>query len=327
MKLLAIDPFLFKKGFKFACIDKKGEWPEKFQKIEYINKILEKYVNNDYDLSAPINDKLSHLFFSLEYFASEREPEFNPYFTPKYTFEELKETSPPEAEFFKFFINILNSLVLSYTGSDDFNIGKLDKLLDTLSDENGKFRRKELTIIQKYVIIARLLYCFLNEIGIKDKSLFNISFHYLVMRFIDKSEAEANFLNNDSKKRGILVSRGSIFLSSFRTPASAEEIQNIYTNIKKLYQDPEPLAEFYQKKAWERYLLSRRLSPSPKRDRSNKIWTKSFFLKNIKKYKNQSEFAKALGISTQRVSFMKQKLKISQKDIINFRFQTSPNIK
>ena len=277
-----------------------------------MHKMLEKYVNNDFDeteIDKSEAEKLGRLLFFLEYSASIREPKFNPYFAPKYNFDIINNYSTEElsiSNFFVFFINISHSLVLSYTDSGDFYIGKLD----TLSNKD-KFKHKELTIIQKYVIIARLLSCFLNEIEIKSKAAFNIAFHYIVMRFIDKSEAEAHFLNNSDVK-GILVSRGFIFLlSKFRTPVSPSEMQNIYANIKKLYQDPEPLEKFYGIKAWERYLESRK-SLSPKPDRSDKIWTKSFFLTNIKKYKNQSEFAKALGISTQRVSFMKKRLRISQ---------------
>ena len=325
MKLLSINPFCFNKGFKYSEI--KGDMPfiseyfhineyesDNKRKIdkplyEYLDNDLKKFVNNDFDEAALQNDKLRHLLPMLERFAAMREPKFNPYFEPQNTFEE--ETTP-EFELLQFLIIILNSLTLSYLASD-FHLGKLDKLSD-----KDRFKRKELTIIQKYVIIARLLDCFLNEIKIKNKPAFNVAFHYIVMRFIDKTEKEAKFLNDDSDKNGILVSRGSIFLSSkFRSPVSCEELQHIYAKIKKLYQYPEPLEEFYGIKACERFLESHK-PPTKHKQHSNKIWSKSFFIKNIKKYKNQSELAKILGISRQRISFMKKKLNISQKDIINF---------
>ena len=151
-------------------------------------------------------------------------------------------------------------------------------------------------------MIALLLDYFLSEIKIKNKTLFNITFHCIVMRFIDKSEDEVDFLNN-SEENGILVSRGSIFLSraNFHSPVSSAELQNIYKKIKKLYQNHEPLEELYGTKALERFLESRN---PPKR--SNVIWDVRFFLENIIKYKNQSEMAKALGVSRQRISEIKK---------------------
>lgn len=306
MKLLTIDPFKFNKGLRFAEIVDFSYPPDDY------NRLVEKFVNNDFDLSEidkNESEKLSRLLFFLEYSASVRELKYNPHFDSKYNFDNIITYKFEEiltCKFFVFFINILNSLGLSYSDSadsSDFYLGKLDKLSD-----KDKFRRKRLTIIQKYVIIAQLLDCFLSEIKIKDKTSFNIAFHYIAMRFIDKSEAEANFLN-DSEETGILVSRGSIFLTreKFRTPVSSSQLQNIYVKIKNLYQDPEPLEELYGIKANERFLESRK-----PHKRSNKIWDKSFFLENIIKYKNQSEMAKALGVSRQRISAMKKKLKIDK---------------
>ena len=329
MKLLSVNPFSYKKGFRFAeMIDfdllcDEPIFSDENNIYETPDDRLKKFINNDYDTGGevdnPAREKLGRLLFFLEYSASEFESQHNfdiikggqgykikSNFEPKYNFDIIKETYKSEeisiCKRFVFFINILNALEITYSFSD-FHLGKLDKL----SNED-KFKRKKLTNIQKYVIIALLLDYFLSEIEIKNKTLFNITFHCIVMRFIDKSEAEADFLNN-SKKNGILVSRGSIFLSraNYRSPISSAELQNIYKKIKRLYRDRKPLEELYEIKATERFFESRN---PPKR--SNKIWTKSFFLENIMNYENQFEMAKALGVSRQRVSEMKKKLKINK---------------
>lgn len=324
MKLLSIDPFIWKKGLKFFEIKSdflvlpyffdihKFETDKKNKKdnyiAEYLHKELKIFVNNDFNDSS-INKiesiKLGHLLLILEYYASTNEHKYNPYFETQYNFDIINNFDFEEikiSEFFKFFVIILNSLTLSY---DDlsFYLGKLDKLSD-----KDKFKRKELTIIQKYVIIAQLLSIFLHEINIKSKTSFNVIFHFIIIRYIDKTIAEADFLNN-SEKDGILINRGSIFLKreKFRSPVSQTEIQNIYYNIKKLFEDTKPLEEFYQIKANKRFLESRK----PSNRRSNKIWSKSFFIENIKKYKNQSEMAKAYGISRQRISELKNKFNIA----------------
>ncbi len=322
MKLLSIDPFIFNKGLKFFDIKsdlfilpyffdiEKFETDKKNKKdnhiAEYLHEELKRFINNDFDdslIDKIESIKLGHLLLILEYYASINEHKYNPYFEAQYNFDIIN-TFAEEiriSDFFKFFVIVLNSLTLSYDDSSLY-LGKLDKL-----SNKDKFKRKELTIIQKYVIIARLLSIFLHEINIKSKTSFNIAFHFIIIKFIDKTIAEADFLNNNAKD-GILINRGSIFLKrdKFRTPVSQDEIQNIYYNIKKLFEDTGPLEEFYQIKANERFLESKK----PPNVRSNKIWSKSFFIKNIKKYKNQSEMAKALGVSRQRISAMKKKLNI-----------------
>ena len=297
MKLLSIDPFIFNKGLKFFDIksdlfilpyffdiekfeidieiDKRNKKDNHI--AEYLHDELKIFVNNDFDDLSIIDKieyiKLGHLLLILEYYASINEHKYNPYFKTQYNFDIINTFDSEEiriSEFFKFFVTVLNSLTLSYDDSL-LHIGKLDKLSD-----KDKFKRKELTIIQKYVIIAKLLSIFLHEINIKSKALFNIAFHFIVIKFIDKTIAEADFLNN-SEKYGILINRGSIFLKreKFRSPVSQDEIQNIYYNIKKLFEDTGPLEEFYQIKANERFLESKK----PPNVRSNKIWSKAFLLK------------------------------------------------
>ena len=315
MKLLTINPFLFIKGFHYADVDfflpDEDDDPtfyeiHKNDLFEFLKPRLEKWVNNDFDcseLDINIAEKLGHLFLLLEQVASIAEPKRNPYFEPKYEFDKINYNNEEVllSEFLIFFVTILNSLALSYSPAD-FHLGKLDKL-----SEKDRFKRKKLTVIQKYVVIAELLNCFLIKAGITGKTAFNLVFHYIIMKFIDKSEADVDFLNS-SEKTGILVSRGSDFLSraNYRSPVSFLELQNIYEKIKELYKDPEPIEEFYGIEANKRFL--ERPHHPPKRKRGNKVWRESFSFLKKKVYKNQTEMAKALGVSRQSVSAMKRKL-------------------
>ncbi len=248
-----------------------------------------------------------------------------------------KLTSEINIDFISFFITVINSLFIdsieinkpgNYTSNSI--LSKIKKLFDFKSFKynevhnarmedlippfigimdrisSNKYRKEKLSFRQKYVIISKLIYLCFKKNKINNKDLLKSGLHYIIWGLIDKMDAECDYLQEIGKDDDYAA-----FLNSklFRSPMSARAIQDMYCNVEYIYQKRDILEK---KAAWEvqRQILDKPSNAPEKTKR--KEWKKQAFINTLKKYKNQSEMARAYGISRQRISELKKKFKIKE---------------
>ncbi len=213
-------------------------------------------------------------------------------------------------DFFYFFITIINSL-----RADDIKIDKYDSLnhykdlnnipiIGIMDKISGNQYKKELSFRQKYVIISKLIMLYFKKIKISNDNLFESGLHYIIFRLIDKKDEELDYLQEIGRDNGY-----SAFLNSklFRSPMSAKATKEMFDNIEYLYQKKDIL-ETVAVFELHGQILNKSFEFAKKNKR--KEWKKQEFINALKKYKNQSEMAKACGVSRQRISELKKKFKI-----------------
>ena len=215
-----------------------------------------------------------------------------------------------DIDFIIFFITVLDSLYIDQMDNsrEGNSISSFVGVLDRL--KSSAYKKEKLTVRQKYVIIAQLIYLYFKKIKIKNKNLIESALHSIFWMLIDRTDSECDYLRKINKEGGYLV-----FLDSklFRSPMSATALKKTFFNIEQMYREKESLERIATFVAVTGYLHDVAVMKQPSPEKKRKKWNKQDFIDTLKKYnKNQSEMAKSYGISRQRVSELKKKFKIKE---------------
>ncbi len=242
-------------------------------------------------------------------------------------------TSEIDIDFISFFITIINSLfidsvVINESGNSSGNsiLSKIKKLFDlknfkyngikssNMEDpippfigimdrlSSNKFKREKLSFIQKYVIISKLIQLCFRKNKIINKDLLESGLHYIIWGLIDKTDTECDYLQKILKDENCAT-----FLNSklYRSPMSMKAVKDMVSNIEQMYRDREKVERLAAQEVYNQIIEKK---PLP--EKKIKKWDKQAFVNTLKKYKNQSEMARACGISRQRISELKKKFKV-----------------
>ena len=334
MKILNLDLERFRLGFKV------GEILD-----PYISDFKEKYVNNDY-LSFYDNDcsefknniefeKAQFMMTGLAVFTKAMETKENPFYRIDikklfmdsfknfkagksvdndmlYTlyflfYDENKELFDRNEQinklklqidmnFIMFLIVVLNSLSIK-SNISSISVGIMNRISDS-------YKKEKLTFRQKYVIISQLIFLYLKKLNINNKEVIEIFLHAVIWLCIDKTDKEFDYLQE-------IGAQGYIsFLNSkmFRSPMSSKALEKMFFNIEQMYKNRESLEIVAAIDIYRQIIEEKERPVQTKR----KEWNKNDFIFQRKKYKNQSEMARATGISRQRISELKKKFKIKE---------------
>ena len=200
------------------------------------------------------------------------------------------------------FKNVKHNRNYSYNMEDFIPpfVGIMDKI------SSNKYKKGKLSFRQKYVIISKLIHLCFKKNKINNKDLLESGLHYIIWGLIDKTDAECDYLQKIGIEGGYAA-----FLNPklFRSPMSAKAVQAMYYNIEYIYRKRDILDRIA---TWEvqRQIFDKPSKPPEKTKR--KEWKKQAFVNTLKTYKNQSEMARACGISRQRISELKKKFKIKE---------------
>ena len=241
-----------------------------------------------------------------------------------------KLSSEIDVDFISFFITLINSLYIdnveiNKVKVDNSILNKIKKLfgfknvkhnrnsnmedlippfvgiMDKIS--SNKYKKGKLSLRQKYVIISKLIYLCFKKNKIYNKDLLESGLQWIIFFLIDRTDAECDYLQEIGKEGGYAAFLNS---KSFRSPMSAKAVQDMFCNIEYIYQKKDILDRMA---AME---VQKQIFDKPPRQTKRKEWKKQEFIDMLKKYKNQSEMARACGISRQRISELKKKFKIKE---------------
>jgi hypothetical protein len=346
MKVLKIDMERFYSGFKIADIKDPYAYASGF-KEKYVNNSYLEHSKNNYSEFDGITElqRIQFLLSGLEINAKLIEIKNNPYISinPKFLLEDFESFKKGEniedeilfavyfifyekdkelfdsnklisklkaevnIDFAMFFIALLNSLHVynvdegQNLNSIPFFVGIMDRITSTVY----KNENLNLTFRQKYIIISQLVYLFLKKIKIRNKDLVEAVLHYIIWALIDKTEHEFDYLHKIGEDGGYIP-----FLNSklFRSPMSAKALQDMFCSIEHLFQEKDAVDEIAEREVF-RQVMAIEQQHTEKENR--KEWKKQDFIRALQNHKNQSEMAKAYGISRQRISELKKKFNIT----------------
>ena len=213
-----------------------------------------------------------------------------------------------DIDFIMFLITVINSLYIDNvepnmdcTGEKKDVFPPFVGIMDKIS--SNKYKKEKLSLRQKYVIIAQLIYLCFKKNKINNKDLLESGLHYIIWGLIDRTDAECDYLQKTGKEGGYAAFLNS---TSFRSPMSAKAVQDMFCNIEYIYQKKDILDRMAARE------VQKQIFDEPSRQTKRKEWKKQEFIDMLKKYKNQSEMAKSYGISRQRISELKKKFKIKE---------------
>ena len=242
-----------------------------------------------------------------------------------------KLSSEIDIDFIAFFFTVINSLYMDNFETDkvdDSILYKIKKLfgfknvkhnrnsnmedlippfvgiMDKIS--SNKYKKEKLSLRQKYVIISKLIYLCFKKNKINNKDLLESGLQWTIFFLIDRTDVECDYLQKTGKEGGYAAFLNS---KSFRSPMSAKAVQDMFCNIEYIYQKKNILDRMAALEV-QRQIFDK--PPKPREETKRKEWKKQAFINTLKKYKNQSEMARACGISRQRISELKKKFKIKE---------------
>ena len=216
-----------------------------------------------------------------------------------------------DIDFIMFLLTVINSLYIDNiepnmdcTGEKKDVFPPFVGIMDKIS--SNKYKKEKLSLRQKYVIIAQLIYLCFKKNKINNKDLLESGLHYIIWGLIDKTDAECEYLQKVGNEGGYAA-----FLNSklYRSPVSMKAVKDMFSNIEYIYQEKDILDRIAALEV-QRQILDK--PPKLQEETKRKEWKKQAFVDALKKYKNQSEMARACGISRQRISELKKKFKIKE---------------